>query len=73
VFIGRVDAAGAGGIFGLVDEGEDIKAHVVALDTALAWLCEGRIHAATTVIALQWLALHRRELEERWKPAGAAG
>jgi ADP-ribose pyrophosphatase len=73
VFIGRVDTAGAGGIFGLADEGEDTKAHVVSLDTALDWLRDGRVHAATTVIALQWLALHRRELEERWKKTGAAG
>jgi ADP-ribose pyrophosphatase len=73
VFIGRVDAANAGGIFGKADEGEDIKAHVVALDTALDWLPHGRIHAATTVVALQWLALHRAELEERWRASGATG
>jgi ADP-ribose pyrophosphatase len=73
VLIGRVDAADAGGIFGKADEGEDIKVHVVALDTALDWLCDGRIHAATTVVALQWLALHRAELEERWKASGGPG
>jgi ADP-ribose pyrophosphatase len=73
VFIGRVDAANAGGIFGKADEGEDIKAHVVALDTALDWLTDGRIHAATTVVALQWLALHRAELEEGWRASGATG
>jgi ADP-ribose pyrophosphatase len=73
VFIGRVDSADAGGIFGKADEGEDIKVHVVALDSALDWLGDGRIHAATTVVALQWLALHRAELEERWKTGGAAG
>jgi ADP-ribose pyrophosphatase len=71
VFIGRVDAAGAGGIHGLADEGEDIRVHVVDLDTALEGLCGGGIHAATTVIALQWLALHRAELQERWKADGA--
>jgi ADP-ribose diphosphatase len=73
VFIGRVDAAGAGGIFGRIDEGEDIRVHVVALATALGWLDDGRIHAATTVIALQWLALHRAGLEQRWGCGGAAG
>jgi ADP-ribose pyrophosphatase len=71
VFIGRVDAGNEGGIFGQADEGEDIKVHVVALDTALDWLGDGRIHAATTVVALQWLALHGAELEERWKTRGA--
>jgi ADP-ribose pyrophosphatase len=71
VFIGRVDAAGAGGIFGLADEGEDIKVHVVPLEEALAWLGDGRIHAAPTIVALQWLALHRAEISERWGPAAA--
>jgi len=69
VFIGRVDARNAGGIFGLPDEGEDIKVHVVALDQALAFLAENRIHAVSTIVALQWLALHRAELAERWGPA----
>jgi ADP-ribose pyrophosphatase len=72
VFIGRVDATGAGGIFGRTDEGEDIRVRVVPLATALQWLCDGRIHAVTTVVALQWLALHRARLEERWS-RGAAG
>jgi hypothetical protein len=45
----------------------------VALDTALDWLRDRRIHAATTVVALQWLALHRAELEERWKASDATG
>ena len=72
VFIGQVDAAGAGGIFGRSDEGEDIRVHVVPLLTALEWLDDGRIHAATTVVALQWLALHRAELEQRWRCGSAA-
>jgi ADP-ribose pyrophosphatase len=72
VFIGRVDAAGAGGIHGVVDEGEDIKVRVVDLDSALEALGGERIHAATTVIALQWLALHWAELAERWRSDASA-
>ena len=72
VFIGRVDAAAAGGIFGRADEGEDIRVHAVPLATALERLDDGRIHAATTVVALQWLALHRAELEQRWRCGGVA-
>jgi ADP-ribose pyrophosphatase len=71
VFIGRVDAANAGGIFGVADEGEDIRVHVVPLEEALARLDDGRIHAATMIVALQWLALHRAELAERWGPPAA--
>ncbi|HEX6110663.1 MAG TPA: NUDIX domain-containing protein [Geminicoccaceae bacterium] len=73
VYIGRVDAAGAGGIFGRTDEDEDIRVHVVPLAKALEWLCDGRVHAVTTVVALQWLALHRAELDERWRCGAAAG
>jgi ADP-ribose pyrophosphatase len=72
VFIGRVDAEHAGGIFGLADEGEDIKVRVVPLDDALAWIGNGRIHAVPTIVALQWLALHRAELAARWGPATAS-
>jgi ADP-ribose pyrophosphatase len=65
-FIGRVDSRDAGGLFGLAEDGEDIKAHVLPLATALAWLEGGRFRAASTLITLQWLALHHAELDARW-------
>jgi hypothetical protein len=34
----------------------------------------GRIRVASTIITLQWLALHRAELDARWQVgAGASG
>ncbi|HZA65935.1 MAG TPA: NUDIX domain-containing protein [Geminicoccaceae bacterium] len=72
VFIGWVDAGRAGGMFGLAHEGEDIKVHVVSVDDALAWIGDGRIHAAPTIVAVQWLALHRAELAARWGAAAAS-
>jgi ADP-ribose pyrophosphatase len=68
-FIARVDSRGAGGLFGLADHGEDVRAHVVPLATALAWLERGEMRVASTIITLQWLALHRAELAARW-PVG---
>jgi ADP-ribose pyrophosphatase len=65
-FIARVDSRDAGGLFGLADHGEDIRAHVVPLATALTWLDSGRVRVASTIVTLQWLALHRAELEARW-------
>ncbi|MGI9420693.1 MAG: NUDIX domain-containing protein [Geminicoccaceae bacterium] len=62
LFFARVDTAEIGGVFGLADEGEDIKVHVVEFERALAWLDEGRIKVATTIIALQWLRLNRDRL-----------
>lgn len=66
LFVAKVDADDAGGFFGLREEGEDIKVHVIALDLALSWLSEGRIKVATTIIALQWLFLNRDRLHTAW-------
>lgn len=62
LFLGRVDASTAGGHFGLAQEGEDIKVHVIASELAWAWLNTGRIKVATTIIALQWLMANRERL-----------
>ncbi len=66
VFVGEVDASKARGLHGLADEGEDIRVHVVSREQAYAWLKEGRIDNAASVIALQWLALNHSELRARW-------
>lgn len=66
LFVGRVDNVETGGFFGLASEGEDIKVHVVSSETACAWLAEGRIKVATTIIALQWLLLNRDRLRSAW-------
>jgi ADP-ribose pyrophosphatase len=62
LFIGSVDSSYAGGLHGLVDEGEDIRVHVVSRETAYQWVKEGKIHNATTIIALQWLELNKDNL-----------
>ena len=58
----KVDTGSVGGVFGLADEGEDIKVHVVGFERARGWLDDGRIKVATTIIALQWLVLNRDRL-----------
>ncbi|WP_445396258.1 ADP-ribose diphosphatase [Zobellella sp. An-6] len=59
VFIGEVDAAEAAEHAGLVHEGEDIRVHRLPRAQAMRWLAEGKIDNAASVIALQWLELHR--------------
>jgi len=66
-FVARIDSRNAGGLFGLADHGEDVRAHVLPLATALAWLEEGRVGVASTLMTLQWLALHQAELDARWR------
>lgn len=66
LYIGRCHSEGAGGVFGLEEEGEDIRATVWPLETALAALNDGRIDNAATIIALQWLALNRDTVRSTW-------
>lgn len=66
LFCGRVDSTHAGGVHGAAEEGEDIKVHVVPLDTALTFLNSGKITSASAIIALQWLALNRAFVHTRW-------
>ena len=63
VFCGLVQGELREGIFGLVEEDEDIRVLVVALDEALAWLQSGIIDSAIPALALQWLALNRGRLQ----------
>ncbi len=68
LFVGLVDAPGAGGIHGLDHEGEDIRVVVMSTDQALAELYTGRADSTSIVITLQWLAMNR----ERLRAGGAA-
>lgn len=62
LFAAKIDASDVGGLFGLSEEGEDIKVHVISSEEAFTWLSDGRIKVATTIIALQWLHLNRTRL-----------
>ena len=62
LFCGEVSTESAGGIFGMEHEHEDIRAHVVAANEAIAMISDGRINNAAAIIALQWLQLNRSRL-----------
>jgi len=70
LFCGRVDTTYAGGVHGSVEENEDIKVHVVTLDTAFTLLKSDRINTASSIIALQWLALNRDYVRALWSVKG---
>ena len=63
LYAARVDSRTAGGIHGLDHEGEDIQVRVLDFAQAWAWVEEGRIDNAPTILGLQWLALNRN----RWQ------
>ena len=67
LFIGRIDASDVGGIHGLTEENEDIRAFALPLDEAYAMVQEGKILTAPAIISLQWLQLNREWLKQLWQ------
>jgi ADP-ribose pyrophosphatase len=68
LFCGRVDAAAAAGVHGLVEEHEDIRVVVKPWAEIEAMLDAGAIESGHTLIALYWLARHRDRLRRLWAP-----
>ncbi|AWL11079.1 ADP-ribose diphosphatase [Saliniradius amylolyticus] len=66
VYLGECELGNAGGVHGLDSEHEDIYVHRFPEEEALSLLAEGKIDNASTVIALQWLALNQKHVHERW-------
>ena len=66
LYVGEVDATGAGGIHGLVDEGEDIRVEVIDVAAIETLLASGRVCNAAAIIALQWFQLHSDRLRQTW-------
>lgn len=66
LYVGRCSTVGVGGVFGVEEEGEDIRVHVWPLADALQALQNGRIDNAASIIALQWLALNKEQVKADW-------
>ena len=54
------------------EEGEDIRLHVLPSQEAIGLLDNGGVEAAMPIIALQWFALNRERLRDRWQGAPRA-
>ncbi|MDR0805238.1 MAG: ADP-ribose diphosphatase [Enterobacteriaceae bacterium] len=67
IMVGEVDSSTAFGIHGLPEEHEDIRVHVVTREQAYAWVEDGTIDNAASVIAIQWLQLHYQALRQEWR------
>lgn len=66
LYCGAFQSEGAGGVYGVDDEHEDIQALVLPLDEALGMVDDRVIRAAMPLVALQWLARHRKRLQRQW-------
>ena len=64
VFCGFVEAPEQSGIYGVPEEGEDIKTVIITFDEAMDALQSGMINNAVSIIALQWLSMHRDKLRK---------
>lgn len=66
LYCGKVDSRKLGGIFGLRDEGENIRIKIVSVYDAYQLMDTGEIKCATPYIALQWLQLNEKMLMKKW-------
>lgn len=64
VYCGLVNAPEGPNIHGLIDEGENIKVHILPSDEVIALLNQGKINSASAVIALQWFVINRSSLRD---------
>ncbi|MGQ9427135.1 NUDIX domain-containing protein [Gilvimarinus sp. F26214L] len=61
LYCGYCDLDGAGGIYGLDHENEDIRLHVLPAAEVFENLYGGRFNNAATMICLQWLQVRREQ------------
>lgn len=57
------DLTCAGGVFGLVDEGEDIRASVIEFDKVLSLVRNGQINNSLSIIAVLWFESIRQKIQ----------
>ena len=65
-FVAQADLSGAGGLYGVVGEDEDIRAFTVSFDEAMQGVETGEINIGPCVLSLLWLARHRDRLRAKW-------
>jgi ADP-ribose pyrophosphatase len=62
-YVGLCDLPdGAEGLFGLAEEAEDIRGHLIGFDALMAQVASGEIATAPVVLSIFWLAMNRDRL-----------
>ena len=62
-YVATADLSGRDkGVSGLADEAEDIMAHVIPFDEAMAMVESGAANTGPLIISLGWIAMHRSDL-----------
>lgn len=65
-FVGHANLSDQGGVFGVADEDEDIRAFTITLDEAIAGVTSGEINNAPAILSILWLAQHKDRLQTLW-------
>ena len=66
LFCGKIDSTKVGGIHGLDHEDEDISVRSVDFDEAYRIVESNEIESAIPIIAIQWLALNKEKIRQKW-------
>ena len=66
LFCGKIDSSKVGGIHGLDHEDEDIWVRTVDFDEAYRMIENNEIESAIPIIAIQWLALNKEKILQKW-------
>ncbi len=65
-FCARIEEPEETGIFGVEEEGEEIKTHLLPALQVIKMLDEGHIQNGPTALALHWFARHRERIRTKW-------
>ncbi|MCK5925751.1 MAG: ADP-ribose diphosphatase, partial [Methylococcales bacterium] len=66
LYCGKVNSENIGGVFGLEEESEDILVTTKSFNEVFQLLEQGKIKSGIPIIAIQWLALNREKLQQKW-------
>lgn len=66
VYIGRIAKPETGKIFGVEEEGEEIRTHLLPAQKVFEMLDAGLIQNGSSALALNWFARHKDALRKKW-------
>jgi len=68
LYVGHIDITQRqDGIYGLIEENEDIRAFSIPRSDAFKMIQSGKIKTSPAIIALQWLELNQEWLKQKWQ------
>jgi ADP-ribose pyrophosphatase len=66
LYIARADLGDIAGVYGLKEEGEDIRVSRVSAQAAFEMVASNVIASGMPIIALQWLQINHERIRQQW-------